>query len=76
MFIGNIILIGGAVLAAFSKNMNMFVGGRFLTGLGCGMASNAGKIYLTEVTNPASRGRYVGFLNSWYVWCNWSYVQC
>jgi MFS family permease len=31
----------GAFLAGFSKNMGMLIGGRFLTGLGCGTANNA-----------------------------------
>lgn len=31
----------GAFLAGFSRNMGMLVGGRFLTGLGCGTANNA-----------------------------------
>jgi sugar porter (SP) family MFS transporter len=44
----------------------MLVGGRFLTGLGTGTANNASKSYLTEITSPYSRGRWMGLLNSFY----------
>ncbi|RSH89116.1 hypothetical protein EHS25_002782 [Saitozyma podzolica] len=66
MLIGNTVLIVGAFLAGFSKNMGMLIGGRFLTGLGCGTANNASKSYLSEITSPNSRGRWMGLLNSFY----------
>lgn len=44
----------------------MFIGGRFLTGLGCSTGSTAAKSYLAEITSPANRGRWMGLLNSFY----------
>lgn len=44
----------------------MFIGGRFLTGLGCTTASTSAKSYLAEITSPSNRGRWMGLLNSFY----------
>jgi MFS family permease len=41
MFIGNVILIIGALVNAFATNLGMFIGGRFLVGFGGGIANNA-----------------------------------
>ncbi|BEI95952.1 hypothetical protein CcaverHIS631_0109010 [Cutaneotrichosporon cavernicola] len=66
MFIGNIILVVGAFLCGFSKNMGMLLAGRFLVGMGCSAAAAAGKSYLSEITSPWNRGRYMGLQNSFY----------
>ncbi|RDB18019.1 Lactose permease [Hypsizygus marmoreus] len=66
MFFGNAILIAGAVLSANAKDQGMFLGGRFLTGLGSSCAGASAKSYLAEMTPPQSRGAYLGFLNSFY----------
>ena len=44
----------------------MFIGGRFLTGLGCTTAATSAKSYLAEITSPVNRGRWVALLNSFY----------
>ena len=44
----------------------MFLGGRFLTGLGCSTGSTSAKSYLAEITSPSNRGRWMGLLNSFY----------
>lgn len=66
MFGANLLLIAGALIAGFSQNMSMFLFGRFLVGFGCTTAGLAAKTYLSEVTSPWNRGRWMGLLNSFY----------
>ena len=66
MFIGNAVLCAGALVSGFSTSLGMFIGGRFLTGLGCTTAATSAKSYLTEMTSPSTRGRWVGLLNSFF----------
>ncbi|RSH89841.1 hypothetical protein EHS25_001827 [Saitozyma podzolica] len=66
MFCGNVVLMIGALVTCFATNMSMFIAGRFLTGLGCTTASTSAKSYMSEITSPASRGRWMGLLNSFY----------
>lgn len=56
----------GAIISANSKSMSMLLGGRWLTGFGCSTAALSAKTYMTEITSPRSRGRYMGVLNSFY----------
>ena len=43
MFIGNVLLMIGALIGGLTSghNMSMFIGGRWLVGFGCTLASNA-----------------------------------
>ncbi|WOO79017.1 Lactose permease [Vanrija pseudolonga] len=66
MFLANLLLVGGAFLAGFAQNMSMFLGGRFLVGMGCTCAAQGAKSYLSEVTSPWNRGRWMGLQNSFY----------
>lgn len=66
MFFANAVLIVGAILTANAKNKGMFLGGRFLTGLGSGCAGASAKSYLAEMAPAHLRGAYMGFLNSFY----------
>ncbi|EJU06504.1 general substrate transporter [Dacryopinax primogenitus] len=66
MFVGNLVLILGAMLTANATSMSMFMAGRFLTGFGCTFAATSAKSYLAEITSPSSRGRFMGLLNSFY----------
>jgi MFS family permease len=66
MFIGNTILIVGALISGLATKFGMLLGGRFLTGFGGGIANNSSKSYLTEITPPTTRGRWMGLLNSFY----------
>jgi MFS family permease len=63
MFLGNASLVTGAILTGLAQNMGMFLGGRFLTGLGCTMAAIASKTYMAEITSPKTRGFWLGLLN-------------
>ncbi|THV05304.1 general substrate transporter [Dendrothele bispora CBS 962.96] len=66
MFFANLVLIIGAVLTANATSRNMFLVGRWLTGVGSGCAGASAKSYLAEMTPPDTRGAYLGFLNSFY----------
>jgi len=66
MFIGNSILIIGAIVTATASKSGPFLGGRFLTGFGTACAGPAAKSYLAELAPPKNRGAYLGFLNSFY----------
>jgi len=44
----------------------MFLGGRFLVGFGCTTAAAAAKSYMSEITSPWNRGRWMGLQNSWF----------
>ncbi|KDR82784.1 hypothetical protein GALMADRAFT_151830 [Galerina marginata CBS 339.88] len=66
MFFGNAVLVIGALITANAKDKGMFLGGRFLTGLGSSCAGASAKSYLAEMAPAHSRGAYLGFLNSFY----------
>ncbi|KAF4577145.1 major facilitator superfamily protein [Pleurotus pulmonarius] len=66
MFFGNAVLIVGAILTANARNEGMFLGGRYLTGLGSTCAGASAKSFLAELAPPHSRGAYLGFLNSFF----------
>ncbi|KAI0061709.1 general substrate transporter [Artomyces pyxidatus] len=66
MFIGNAILIVGAITTGTAKTKSTFIGGRFLTGVGSATAGASAKSFLAEITPPQSRGLYLGLLNSFY----------
>ncbi|ORX38190.1 general substrate transporter [Kockovaella imperatae] len=66
MLWGNTLLIIGACISANSRSMSMLLGGRWLTGFGCSTAALSAKTYMSEITSPRSRGRYMGVLNSFY----------
>jgi MFS family permease len=64
----------GAILTTFANGEAMFVVGRIITGMGCTTAATSAKSYLAEITSPASRGRWMGLLNSFctsYPNCKW-----
>ncbi|KAH8825285.1 general substrate transporter [Flagelloscypha sp. PMI_526] len=66
MWFGNFILLAGAFLTANAHNKGMFIGGRYLTGLGASCAGTSAKSFMAELAPPKTRGAYIGFLNSFY----------
>lgn len=66
MFLGNLVLCMGALVAGFAKNMPMLLVGRFFVGVGCSTAAAAAKTYLSEITPASSRGFWMGLQNSFY----------
>ncbi|KAJ7863141.1 general substrate transporter [Mycena olivaceomarginata] len=66
MFMGNGLLMIGAIITAMADSKSKFLGGRFLTGFGSSIGGASAKSYLAEITPPQTRGAYLGFLNSFY----------
>ncbi|WRT66050.1 uncharacterized protein IL334_003002 [Kwoniella shivajii] len=66
MMTGNIILVAGAILTSQATNFQMFIWGRMFTDLGCTLAASSAKSYMSEITPPQTRGRWMGLLNSFY----------
>lgn len=67
-FIGNGIVVIGAIVNGLAHNFGMLIAGRFLIGFGSTFATNSAKAYLAEISNPWSRGLALGMQNSsWYI---------
>lgn len=65
--VGSIIIIGGAVLQGCAANLAMFMGGRFLIGLGAGFVSTAAPPLLGELAYPTHRPIITAMYNSTWV---------
>ncbi|KAL2107509.1 hypothetical protein VUR80DRAFT_5143 [Thermomyces stellatus] len=62
-----IVLVGTAVQGS-AKNLQAFIGGRFILGLGAAIASAAGPAYTVELAHPAYRGFMAGMYNNfWWI---------
>lgn len=57
--ITSLLFIVGAVIIAAGESYTMLLIGRFISGLGVGVISVAGPIYLAEVSPPQHRGAFV-----------------
>lgn len=57
--IGDVIFIGGAIAQAACHTVSAIIGGRFLIGLGVGLASCVAPIYIQELSPTRLRGRLV-----------------
>ncbi|KAL5520883.1 hypothetical protein ACEPAF_2886 [Sanghuangporus sanghuang] len=57
--IGDIIFIGGAIGQAACHTVSAMIGGRFLIGLGVGLASCVAPLYIQELSPTRLRGRLV-----------------
>lgn len=55
----SILYMLGAALIALSRSYEMLLLGRFVTGLGVGIMSVAGPLYLAEISPPQYRGSFV-----------------
>ncbi|KAJ5462038.1 uncharacterized protein N7458_003590 [Penicillium daleae] len=63
MFVGSLIITIGAILEAVGSNIQLFMGGRFLIGLGVSLTNSAAPVYLVEVAFPQWRGLFGGLYN-------------
>ncbi|HVU26631.1 MAG TPA: sugar porter family MFS transporter [Verrucomicrobiae bacterium] len=59
LFIGALYVIS-AIGCAFANNVGLFVGARFLGGLGIGISTVASPLYISEIAPPKFRGRLAG----------------
>ncbi|KAJ2927900.1 hypothetical protein H1R20_g9211, partial [Candolleomyces eurysporus] len=66
MFIGGIIIIGGAVVVAVAKDIPYLLGGRFTLGFGVTITTTAAPAYVVEMSPPQWRGRLTGLYNTFY----------
>lgn len=57
----------GTVVQTTCHDLKVFMGGRFILGLGSALASAAGPTYTVEMAHPAYRGAMAGLYNTfWY----------
>ncbi|KAL2839417.1 general substrate transporter [Aspergillus pseudoustus] len=68
MLTGSIFTFLGAVVQTAAQNSDMFIGGRFLIGLGLSFTCVAGPSLLFELARPSMRGTIASMFNVfWYV---------
>ncbi|KAJ3547540.1 hypothetical protein NM688_g5395 [Phlebia brevispora] len=68
LFIGALIMLGGAILQACSSNIGMFIGSRGLIGFGLTFGLNAAPLLIAELAYPTQRGKLTSMYNaSWYI---------
>ncbi|KAH7322999.1 lactose permease [Stachybotrys elegans] len=66
--IGCFLVLVGTAIQAPAHTLNMFIGGRFVLGLGAAIASAAAPAYTVELAHPAYRGFMAGMYNNfWWV---------
>ena len=58
-FIADIVFTAGSLLMAFSPNPYILISGRFLVGLGVGLASVTAPVYIAEASPSEIRGGLV-----------------
>ncbi|KAI9654278.1 MAG: hypothetical protein M1831_005443 [Alyxoria varia] len=58
--IGCIIWIVGSILCCASQNIGMLIVGRIINGLSVGIESAQVPVYISEISPPSKRGRFVG----------------
>ncbi|KAJ5665445.1 general substrate transporter [Penicillium maclennaniae] len=63
MFSGSAFIVIGTILEAVASNVQLFMGGRFLIGLGVSISNTAAPVYLVEVAFPQWRGLFGGLYN-------------
>ncbi|KAH8118062.1 general substrate transporter [Phellopilus nigrolimitatus] len=68
LFVGSSLMVAGAALQCAAQTVAMFVGARFLIGLGLAFALNAAPLLITELAYPTQRGQFTSIYNSsWYI---------
>src|SRR5262249_7255364 len=55
--LGGLVTAAGTLLCAYAPNYPVFVGARFVAGVGAAFVLTAGQIVLADITTPAVRGR-------------------
>ncbi|KAI0754445.1 hexose transporter [Daedaleopsis nitida] len=67
IWIGAVIMIAGSILQTVCKDINQFIGARFLIGFGTSLATNAAPMLVTEVSYPVYRPQLSSLYNTlWY----------
>ncbi|KAF9438254.1 hypothetical protein BGZ76_008987 [Entomortierella beljakovae] len=58
------IFLAGSILSGASTSMNMFLGGRALTGMGAGGLFSLSNIIIADIVSIRDRGKYQGFISA------------
>ncbi|KAI9495271.1 sugar transporter [Zychaea mexicana] len=66
IFTGCVVVIVASLVQTFSSNVETFIGGRIVLGLGQGIALPAGPVFMSEITPPEIRGRMLSFWQMMY----------
>ncbi|CAG8957269.1 hypothetical protein HYFRA_00010691 [Hymenoscyphus fraxineus] len=66
IFIGAVGVVLGTIITATAKNLETFIGGRFLLAFFATLACSASPLYLVEVAPPQYRGTLAGLYNTFY----------
>jgi sugar porter (SP) family MFS transporter len=67
IIIGGLLMIAGAFIQGFARDMSSFMGGRVLLGFGNSLAQISSPMLLTEICHPQHRGRLTAVYN-----CLWN----
>jgi MFS family permease len=68
LFVGDLLMLVGVVLQTCAQNVGMFIGCRFLIGVGLSWATMAAPVLITELAFPTHRAPVTGLFNSsWYL---------
>ncbi|KKY25198.1 putative lactose permease [Phaeomoniella chlamydospora] len=66
--VGCVIVLIGTAVQTTCHTLSVFMGGRFILGMGAAIASAAGPAYTVELAHPAYRGVQAGMYNNfWWV---------
>ena len=66
IFTGGALVIVGTCVQAPAVNLGMFLGGRFILGLGQGIINVSAPTYVSEMAHPHWRGPMTGMLQTFY----------
>jgi len=68
LFIGDVVMLVGVALQTAAQNVGMFIGCRFLIGIGLSFACMAAPVLITELAFPTHRAPITSLYNSsWYL---------
>lgn len=72
MVCGSACIIVGSIIQSTSTNLDAFIGGRFIVGMGVPVVQTAAPMYIVEMAYPTWRGTAGGYYNvlAWYVGSN------
>ncbi|CZR55595.1 related to transporter (major facilitator superfamily) [Phialocephala subalpina] len=66
IFFGCAGVVIATIITSTAKNLSTFIGGRFLLSFFANIGTNAGSLYIVEITPPMYRGTVAGLFNTLY----------
>jgi MFS family permease len=68
IILGAFIMVIATAIQSAAQSVGMFIGARFLIGLGLTFAANAAPLLITEIAYPSQRGQATAIFNTlWYL---------